>query len=434
MARSGIVLFCEAVWLYYAFYFLVNIQWTLAVSPQLFAWFLPAVIAYGINYGLASRNITVIWLFLINVGLLSGCLLAHWTAMYSGHVAYTLALSLAISYLYLRSCMFVFKEPTRLQMVLRFEGNIIYYALFILFTYTQAAVSIHVHLLFFLSVFLSLIGITLSLAGGEEEKDVETRAVGKAGFLPVLMMGMLLLGMLFSFILLSPSVRQGLWGLSTSVWSAVTWLVSVILKGLIWLFSLLPEPEPGEQQLPDAGASFTIPQEIGQMQAELPLFGILVVLAILFILAMLWLFSYFLNQWKRPISSRNIRRIRLARTPFWRAVWLFLLTLIKRMQYNWKRRNPSFFKLPIYWQFYQLTRWAKRQGIIRTDAETPQEFISRLLQEVPIREELHAPLHKLGESYASSYYSDGKCVGAEDFRHVLTELKRTSKLDRGGKA
>lgn len=425
MARSGIVLFCESVWLYYVLYFLVSIPWGLEFSPQIIVWLMPAILSYGVNYLLASRNTTLFWLFLINAGLLVGFLFPHWTVIYKGHLAYTLVLSVAISYLYLRSSMFVNKEPSRLQIILRFEGNIIYYTLFILFMYTQATIPVHAHIFFFLSILLSLIGLILSLAG-EEEKYVETHAVGKAGFLPILMMGILLTGILFSILLLLPAVRQGLWSLSTSIWSAVTWLVSVIHKLMIWFFSLLPEPEPGKQPLPETGATFDIPQEFSQMQGELPLFGLLAVLAILFILLMLWLSSYFLSHWKRTARPKDFRRTRLARTPFWKIVWLFLVHLVKRLKQNWKRRFPHFFKLPIYWYFYQLTRWAKKQGIVRTDVETPQEFIIRLLQETSIREEWHAPLNKLGESYAAAYYSDGKYVETEDFSSVLTEIKRTT--------
>jgi hypothetical protein len=399
----------------YGLAFFAKVQWEISVLPVGWGWVLAIVVGYGVNYFLGNRGTGLLWMLGLN-GVLLGSILAWlWTTLPAGQWAYNIAFNFGIIFLYVRSARFIYQVPTRTQMLLRFEGNVIFYMVFVLMGQAHPAmITGSFHVLFLIALVLSLIGMVLTLYPDEEQQQhgdsMETRVVGEGQSLSLILGVILIACAGIGLLLLIPAVQAGLISLVTGGWGVLTWAGSAVLSALGWLLSLIPPPEPVEMPAPEGSPRLDLPEGAGGGQGDMSVIWLVMILAILFIIILVWISSMLMRNWK-PVAPVRMKRSKVRRVSIWSRLYGWLLGLVKR----WKMRFPRYYSLRIYWYYYLMSKWAAKNGYPRLGHETPGEYVRRLCDTIPFDQEIKDRLQRLGAAYSAAYYSGGKVIVEEDF-------------------
>lgn len=436
ICKSAIALFSEMVWLYFGLAFWAKIEWEITQLPHPESWIIACLLGYGGQYLLRRWSATPALLYTI-----SGVFLLI-LVIYSGKGAssygsgYVFAVSMSVAFLYLRSSYFACKEPTRAQMLLRFEGNIIWYILYVLILPAHPGLDSFIHLPFMFGIVASLAGMILTLhPGNEEEKPVQTKIVGNktTGFAAVIV-AILVLGVLMSLVMLWPPIRKGFMLVLKNAGEGTLTLWGFIMDAFAWLFSLLPAVE--EQTLPPPQSPPTpVNIEEGEVWGSLsisPYWGIGIVVVVGIIVA-LWLLSKMVIKWKPVKSKTRVVRYEQQQS-FLQWLWQQLRHGIAKWLGWWKRKFPHFYACRIYWYFHLLQGWGERNGLSRYPHETPREYGQRLAEQLELPEDydyrgdpvnLRDAVTRLVECYAFTYYTRGRRKKEEnDFCPLLSFMKK----------
>lgn len=193
-----------------------------------------------------------------------------------------------------------------------------------------------------------------------------------------------------------------------AIWKAIVALLSgiknLIFGGILWLFSLFPDAEPGEMEQIDPQDYLIGLEELPAEEAS-PILG-LVLLGIVVVggaVALIWLIGRLKSIRLRPAAKtggtdRPVRQ----RTPFWQSLlrlarrWSAAMLLRFRL---WKNRNTP---AGLYFLLVHRCRrapWHKRTG------ETAREFLLRLSDAAEEDETLREALRTLARETDVALYS-----------------------------
>lgn len=434
--RSFIVLYSEAVWICFTILLFSDRQWTQGPAADMLWWLVAAAAGYALHAALAGR-IHYLALTAASVLILGFLLYKNWqtVAVESGFM-YKGSVTVAAICLFARGVFFAYRRPTRLNMLGRFEGNVVFYLIFLLLYTAKGWPGETLHLMFLAAIFASLMGMTLTLQShGEEQDQAEVRTAGRAGWfagiVALLAAGIVLL----TLMLLLPAVRNGMRALAFALRDGVLALYSLIRRLFLWLMQWLPDPEPAEMELePIRGAAPDLSEMLAEEAAlALPIPWILGVLAALAALSGIVLAALLFRQARLPKGVKR-SRVSVRRS----SSLSFLLEWFNRWRRSlvrkWRLSFPRYYRLEMYWVFRQVQRWGARNGMPRLASETPREFVEKLsrrlqdqdaLREDPERAgQLVRWLRKLGRDYEAAYYGRKPVDSAADHRVWLRRLQK----------
>ncbi|RSL29985.1 DUF4129 domain-containing protein [Salibacterium salarium] len=430
LSQAGILMFCDAVWLYFILLLITSWLWTETLSSYPLAWIAAPLLGFAVSSSTRTLHKEG-WVFFIHCLVLTMVLLPLWTLFYENIWPYSFLLSMALSYLYIRSSIHVFTKPTRLDMLLRFEGTVVFYLIITLLNQQEQLFSASFHVLFFFTLIMSLLGLMLTLYNGDDTSDsddMETKTVGRSTPFPVIVGSLLGSVAIVSLLLLIPGVQPAFTAAVNGVKNGAIWVGTHLYTALVWFLNLFPGSnvdDPGLPPSPDPD----IPEQAAP-PAEgggIPFSWIIVPLIILGVLAALWITSRLLQQ-RRQSAKGTIRKTKLKKAPFWKAIWNRLRALLRKWSQTWRKRSPQFYAYRIYWHFHKLTKWAKKQGITRKPEETPREFTKRITQKLPLEQEFEEKILELGTSYSATLYSEGAIVPEFDAERLTDFLKKNPNI------
>lgn len=423
----AIVLFSEIIWLYYTLIVLSSTeQRELVTIPPLW-WGVAAIVAYVLNvFLLRNRNTALI--ITCNFITLAIILFFNWKALNST-ILFSLFVSIAIIIVFSRSIYFHFKHVTRKVMLQRFEGNLIFYALFALVLLPNGWGSSAFHVVFLLAILFTLIGMILSLERGQQEKQdgVEVYKVGQAGWFTTIISGLFLTVALISSLLFLPSVRSALLEVGTNSFILVKNLINYIFKFFAWIISLLPTPEGGGELEAPSPAQEIPPVDISEeIGFTIPLEWLIIIgIVLVFIIGVIF-FAKFLKRWK-PRQIKEKRTFTISNVSWWSIFLKKCKTFFQQLKRKWRARFIRYYKQPIFWYYQQVENWGRKNGRKRSATETANEYIERIIESFMISDEnreIIPLLRQLSKDYEAAYYGNVSMNHIEQYKELIARLKR----------
>jgi hypothetical protein len=431
VSKSGIALYTEGLWLYFGLALIAKLEWDITATNPLW-WILAAIGGFVTCVLLGNHRRNPLWSFTANSIVLIGILIYHLKHIPDGYGSYAIAASISISVLYIRSCVLFFVKLTRLQMLLRFEGNLVFYLLFVIIQQFNPFTTPIIHLCFIFAIMFSLVGMVLTLQSKENTSEtMETRVVGETRWLSVVIIGCFMFSFIVAALLLLPFVRSGLMATITAIWHAVVGLGAIMDTAVRWFFSLFPTSEGNLVIRNPAAEQLSQRQGLEQAKVGLPLFWIKLALGIAGLIG-LWFVGQWLKRYK-PAPLPNIQKTGIRSHFTWQGIWNWLASIIEGRWAQIRKRFPGYFALPIYSQYDWLIRWAKKNGMDRMPGETPKQFANRLGEMIERHEKefmytektyhIKAYVEQLGHAYSAAYYSDGRHIANDEFQPLIRYLK-----------
>ncbi len=436
-SKSLILLFSEAIWVYYVIAMFASIEMNKPVFVNVTWWCIAAIVGYLFNALLAGKIHYVI-LLSGNVLFLGGIVFQNIKAINEGAWLLTVVLSVAVIFVFVRSASFVFRErePNRLQMLQHFEANMIAYAILALIFSTNGWSSEWFHGVFLLAISFTLIGMILTLQNLDqrvEDDEIEVKSVGHSGWFTGVMSGLLLAVALICTLLFLPSIRQALQTVGVSGFQLLKGLGKTVLAWLTWFFGLFT-PAETEGPLPEMAPPEAMgAEEVGEeLLFSMPIEWFITIIAIVVGIVLLVVFSKFLKGWQPPKPKKR-ERILSSRTPWWHALKKLIMTVMTRFTMIWRSSFPRYYKQPIYWYFTQVQKWGEKNGITRGKSETSGEYVEKLIRILvaegngndtgPHPEQLQTLLREMNAQYEAAYYG-GRQAHGTDYHELLKQLSK----------
>ena len=433
LLKSLIVVYSEAIWIYFGLALYAKIEWDITQLPLPYAWISACFLGYAGQFLLTRwvRNTKLKYLFTLVPLFILITFNWHWFSAYDR--GYGLAFLLTCVFLYLRSAYYFLKEPTRAQMLLRFEGNVLWYILFVLILKVHPNLETLIHIPFMVGILFSLAGMTLTLHPESGQKEaIKTKMVGNSWGLLGVVIVVLALGSLLSLLLLVNQVRTGVVTIVFGTWEGVGALGDLVLKAMIWLLSLTSPPEANSELLQQSvPPSLSVTEAEAVAYIEMPLFWLFLSIAVLAIFAIL----YFLPKIVPKMASNQRVEVEILsggpRKSFWLLLWQRIKSMLESYIFRWRRNFPGFYLFRVYWDFYLLQKWCGKLGFSRLPHETPLDYGQRLINEYQLPEDfnykgenynLRHSVLELVQYYGFVYYG-GERVGEErDFEPLMEYL------------
>jgi hypothetical protein len=366
-------------------------------------------------------------------------LFQNWrTVVPEGSYLFGLAVSVALCFMFIRSARLVDKPPLRRDMMRRFEGNILCYIVFAwIFTANQWA-DFNFHVAFIFAVIGSLLGMTLSLHHDEEGEGLaQIRKVGQAGWFSGVITALFIVIALLCLLLLIPQVNRALYTLAIGAWEGLKWLGTQFLELINRLLSLLPETEGEMEALPmPPGMTLENIPPSEETIFSIPLLWMVGGIALLAVTVVSWILIRMLRN-RRLKRSLRVEHITVIKEPWWKNVlkkWKSLLLRIKR---KWRMRFAKYYYFPVYWYYYQLKRWGRKNGLPQLKTETSLEYVYKIISHLPEEQktftidhkevQLSKWLLKLNQEYQATYYghvNSKRDPSREEYKQLLKLLKQ----------
>lgn len=380
-AKFFIILYCEAIWIYYCFFIFSRVEWGMDTLPAIIYWLLPIILSlvilpfqkrpllvYGISAALFLALIVHMWL----------------NVLPSGMIGFSIFLTITICYLYFRGIYFLRTTILRKHILLRFEGNVVFYTFFVIYESFQGLPPLF-HACFLLAFAASFIGMLFTLYPDElthDDEFVQTKQTGNPGVLTAIITAVFSLGIAASLLFLLPQWRILIVQTLQTVWNAMKQMGSAILLAIERLLLLLPE---SDSELPDFSLQMGGLQNGEQLQEEvvaftLPMTVIMIITAILLSsVAILLFYKLYRNRNKQRMFRHIPAVTRATKTSFFQ----LLKSLIMKGVAQLGKHFPFYYKMPIYYQYYKMARWGKKNGCRRLANETPKEYATKLIKHLP---------------------------------------------------
>ncbi|MGY4688578.1 DUF4129 domain-containing protein [Salibacterium sp. K-3] len=408
LGKTAVMMFCDSVWIYFIIMlFAAPEQWLESYASHPLLW--TGIPCLALLISLSAGKLPPRAAFVVHVLVLAVVLLPLWKNGYDANWSYSFIISAAIAYLYIRTSLHTFSPPSRLQMLLRFEGTVALYFFLVIVNEVRDVFPWFFHLLFGAALLLSLSGMLFTLYENEEDngQEILTKTSGSPGSLPVIF-GVIGGGAGLLFVLLFiPGIQHAFTALLTVIWEGLVWIGTGISNGFMQLMNLLPrsETEGGLPSAPETPEVSDAERPSSYIQLPIPL--ILTISAILIGIMALWLTSRLLKK-RRPSSRVTMQRTRIPGEPLTRMLLRWLRRLFARLRHRWLRRFPAFYSFYVYWEFHQFRRWAGRRGIHRQAGETALEFAERSRAALSMEDTAAQSLQQLALTYSAVYYSEGR--------------------------
>ena len=104
--------------------------------------------------------------------------------------------------------------------------------------------------------------------------------------------------------------------------------------------------------------------------------------------------------------------------------------MLRHLKLKWLMRFPRFYKHPIYWYYYRLQGWGKKNGIPCFNNETSLDYVKKIMKHIPEERQMftikhesydcYALLHRLNQDYQALYY------GSEEEKAPAVEVASTN--------
>lgn len=434
---SFIKIFSEIIWIYYTIVMFTSVEWEHSVFFDLKWFFVAGIMGFAFNTLLEKMNNRVIK-FLTNILVIGLLVIQNWiNVVPQGIWLFGLVVSIGLSFIYIRSIKLIHQQPTRGEILRRFEGNIILYIVFaVIFTLNNWSNDTF-HLFFMFAILNSLMGMVLTLQNLEEEEGnqiAEIMKVGKPGWFAGAMTILLVCIPLFSLTLLLPSVNRAFNSLVITFWGGLKWVAVKIYIILVWFFSLFPEPEI--KPIPDIPTDkmFVPPQGAEETFVSLSYIWLIGALSILIIVIVMWFFSRIIKNRKIPKTMKP-KHIIIKNESFWVNFKRRLKILFKELKLKWLMKFPYFYYHSIYWYYNQVIKWGKKNGLPKLKSETSQEYVNKLIAKLPEIEtnfshknqNYYIPkiLSNLNRDYQATYYGPGEKINDEgEYKLLISHLNR----------
>ncbi|MGM8364831.1 DUF4129 domain-containing protein [Virgibacillus sp. W0181] len=434
--RAFVVLFSEAIWIYFIIALFAGVEWDEAVYVHVMWWIVAGLSGFVINNLLAGK-VSSTPVITINGFVLILIVIQNWRlTVPEGLWSFGIYLTIAVSFVFIRSVSFVYKKTTRQQLLHRFEGNVVLYAVFVFAFTVKDWDTPAFHFSFIVAIMMSLMGMILTLQSHEQEEGnlrVEVHKAGNSGTL------FSVVGVLFSLIVIAssllflPSVRESLHTLGKSGLAGVKWLYEKGVTAISWLFGLFPETK-GKGELPDPQPSPPVlPEEDSEeLLFSLPLAWIVGIIAAIAIIAALWLLSRYLKRWQ-PKKAVNVERTFTFGGLGWKKIMEKIIFFIRRLQRKWKQKFSRYYFHNVYWYFHQVEKWGEKNGLKRLATETAKDYAGKMIHALANQEDkrvsgekneqLAAGLLKISNDYQAVYYGGERKSAEADYKLLLDQLR-----------
>ncbi|NEU29669.1 hypothetical protein GN156_02625 [bacterium LRH843] len=437
ISKSFIILFSEAIWIYYVIAMFSSVEMNRAVFVNATWWIVAGIAGYVFNVLLAGK---VHYLLLAsgNALLLGLFLFQNWNRVdLEGVWILGVILSIAVSFVYVRSASFVYREPTRRQMLHRFEGNVIFYTLLaIVFTSNRWGDELF-HITFLSAAFLSLIGMVLTLQHYEKDEGdgtIEVQKVGQSGWFTAVISILLLCVSIVCSLLFLPSIRTALYSVGMGGLGVLKWLSNAALHFISWLISLFPQSEieglPPEMTPAD-------PVINGEMIEEplfsLPIEWIVAILGVIVIVIIFFVLTRFLKKWQPKETKRRHQALKV-KGLWWESFRKKINLFFKQLRRRWRSMFPRYYDQVVYWYYHRVQKWAKKNGIRQLHSETSKEYVEKIIAFVSRQEntrdtqydpnELTSLLRKINQDYQATYYGSKRETSIAEYQLLLKLLKK----------
>ncbi|AKL95983.1 hypothetical protein CACET_c25380 [Clostridium aceticum] len=439
MCKSFIMMFSEIIWIYYAIVLFTSVEWRQAAFFDL-RWFIVAGITGYVFNRLVAKSRNHVFLFLGNILAIGFMIVQNWkTVVPEGSWGFGLAVSIGLTLIFARSARLTQKQPTRLEMLRRFEGNIIYYIVFALVFTGNNWRDNTFHLFFIVAIGGSLIGMILtlqSLEDGEGSGKVKVMKVGESGWFAGVVGFLLICIPLFSLILLLPSVNRGLYTLAAGVWERGKWIALKISSFLNWFFSLFPDSETETIPTPPPQQTIIPSEVIEEPLVSLPYMWMIGGAILLLAVAAIWFFTRALINRQLPKAMKP-RQMMIIKESWWINFKRNIKAYLKHLKLKWCMYFPYFYHHPIYWRYHQVLRWGEKNGLSKAKSETSQEYMKKVSKAIPEKEknfchegksyDLSELFTQLNRDYQAIYY--GMNVEIPDkieYKFLIHHLQRIS--------
>lgn len=431
--QSSILLLSEAIWIYYLIALFMLVEWNNVVFIPVLWWIIAGISGYIINL-LIARKFNYIYVLMTNGFILIALIVLNWnSAVPKGAWVLGICLSIAVSYLFIRSASFVYNKTTRMQMLQKFEFNIFIYLIFLVLFSFNGWVYETFHILFLSVIFASLLGLLFTLEQKEQslnKHEIDIYKVGNISKFIVVVSGLFLIIIGMSSLLFFPIVRNKLQDAGFAAWHGLLWVLQLIGDFFIWILSFFDSPEhegevPGMMQ----DEAF-IMDDIGEEIAfSLPLPWIFGSIGIIVMIIIFLLIARYLKLWQPPSKNQ-------VSPPFKTSSFALFIEACKRL-IAWLRIKlrssfQRFYIHNVYWYFFRLQQWGKKKGLPRQNSETSQQYIDKIIDAIQDREttltqsekkQLINELHQLNRDYYAIYYGRKEIRNTDTYKQLLRKIK-----------
>ena len=436
--KAAIVLFSESIWVYFTLSLFISIEKNETIFVHAMWWFVAGLISYFFNRIIAGKVHYGIILF-VNGVLMMFLIYFNWQAAISKAAwGIGIIISIALGFVFVRSAILVYKEPTRLLMLQRFEINIFIYIVIGVIFFLKNWENVFFHPFFLIAIFASLFGMTLTLESHEQthgKKDVETyRAGNSRGFLSIISLLFTSVIVVCSVMFL-PIVREKLQEATFIGLQGITWFFQHVGNFLKWIFSLLDSPESRET-LPDMEpeGSISVEEMTEETMISIPYLWIFSILGIILLFILIWIFSRFLKGWRphTDLERKNIVR----KHSIWNVFWQKWVTLLRKWKGTWRAKFSRFYLHEVYWYFTQVRKWGEKNRLLQRKFETTKEYLNKVIQSfeendifdlsAEEKKQIIHQLQTLNDDYQAVYYGNKERVPSHNYKQLLDQLHKLS--------
>jgi len=439
--KSFVMIFSEIIWIYYLIVMFTSINLNRVVFFNLNWWLAAGAAGYTLNAVLARKRWRVI-LFIANIMVLGFLIVQNWRIIVpQGAWKFGLAVSIGLMFIFVRSARLAYKQPTRMEMLQRFEGNVIYYIIFAVVFTLKNWVNETFHIFFIFAIIMSLIGMILTLQsnqGTKENEKIEVLKVGQSVWLIKAVILLLICIPLISLILLIPSINIAIMNLGVDAWGALKWIIFKIGSFLKWLLSLTPITEIKSVKGPLHSLTIkpaeTMVKSFNSDHYQTIIAGIAVVITVIAI----WNFHKLINK-RHVLKPTKTVRVAIITESMWSQLKKRLNYYLHYINMRWRMCFPYYYDSLIYWYYHKLLRWGQKNGIPKLKAETSQEYVKKVIERIPKEErnfiykgenyDLSELISKLNKNYQAAFFgSEVEEFEKTEYKLLINKLRGIRKF------
>ncbi len=435
--KSFVMMFSEVIWIYYVIVLFTSVEWNQAAFFDI-TWFVIAgILGYVLNLILLNIRYHMLG-FVVNIVAIGFIVIQNWKNIVPEEAwSLGLAVSIGAGIIFVRSARLVKQQPTRQELLRRFEGNIIYYIIFALSFSVNNWNNVVFHILFIFGIISSLMTMILTLQGFEESEDnrnIKVIKVGQSTWFAGLASILLAVIPLITLILLLPSVNKSIYFLVVSLWEKIKWIGAKLLHFLHWIMSLFPESEINGTIPDNPPQQIKMPAEgIEERFTSLPSALIITIIAILFILAAIWVITKIVKKSNEVMKIRP-QQIIIRKESLWLKLKRKLTLYLQILKTKFYMSFSYFYIHPVYWYYNKLLKWGNKNGFPKTSVETSKEYINRIIKYIPESKNIFTQEEKvynlaellmnLNNEYQGVYYGMNlKKINETEYKILINYLK-----------
>lgn len=433
--KSLIILLSEILWIYYLISLFTSIRWNEPVFANIIYWLLAGGIGYILNSILLAKA-KIPLLITGNILFSTFILVQNWRQnVPKASLGYGLAMSIGLVTIITRSLSLAHRQPNRRVMLSHFEGNIGAYIILSGIFVIRGWEGDGFHFLFVSAIFLSLMGMMFVLdnyTGEESSYLIETRRVGNSGWFSLIMTLALAIVPLASLALILSPARQTVYIMVASGWEAIKGIFLFLTSIINWFMGLIPDPPIVETIPNDPIQGLALPKQEEKIISSLPYILMLASMGILILVGLALRLLKLIKDIRRP-KPMQVQDYYTIEGGWWRNLLGRVRKLFVGIRIKIRKSFAYFYHYPVYWQYYQIEKWGKKNGLARDKTQTSREYIMEIIEKIP--EEANSFTHKnhkyhisdllreLNLDYESTYYGRMGAKSTRNYKFLLRRLR-----------